>query len=99
MEQQGFRTWQTGELWIKAAEAGSFTCDSGTRCLWYTLASYHDCPSGFYVKADVLNVNGVAIGWTNEITASVAAKKAVAFQLRTPLDASTIRPTEIRCMG
>lgn len=99
MEEQGFSVWSSGETWLRAAEPGSFTCDSGTRCLWYTLASYSGCPAGFYVKADVLNANELAIGWTNEITASVAPNDGVAFQLRTLLDASTIRVAEVNCMG
>lgn len=99
MQEQGFVTWQSGETWLKAADPNSFTCDAGTSCLWYTLASFSGCPAGFYVKADIVNENDLAIGWTNEITASVAAQDAVAFQLRTTLNGSAMLPTEVSCMG
>lgn len=98
MENQGFRVWQSGETWVKAADPGSFTCDYGTRCIWYSIVSYSGCSAGFYVKGDILNENGVAIDWTNEITASVAATETVAFQLRTMTDGSKFRLTEISCM-
>lgn len=100
MEEQGFHTWQSGEVWLKAVDPESFTCDYGTRCIWYQLVSYSGCASGYYVKADVLNANDVAIGWTNEITASVQPQDGVAFQLRSADNGGeTIKVSEVSCMG
>lgn len=100
MEEQGFHTWQSGEVWLKAADPESYTCDYGTRCIWYQLVSYSGCASGYYVKADILNANDVAIGWTNEITASVQPQDGVAFQLRSADNGGeTIKLSEVSCMG
>lgn len=100
MEEQGFHTWQSGEVWLKAADPDSYTCDYGTRCIWYQLVSYSGCASGYYVKADILNASDVGIGWTNEITATVQPQDGVAFQLRSAdSGGETIKVSEVTCMG
>lgn len=76
---EGWKVVQSGELYVKAADAGSFTCDH-YKCLWYQVQSMSGCPGGVYIKADIVS-NGTAVGWTNAFSPSIKPGETVAVKL------------------
>lgn len=95
---EGWQVGVSGDIYLKAAEAGSFTCGTYD-CLWYTVTSVHGCSGGVYVKADIMS-NGVAVGWTNVISASVAPRESVAIQIEDHQGiGDAFRIAETNCMG
>lgn len=76
---EGWQVIESGDLYIKANESGTFTCGYAP-CLWYNVQSEIGCPGGVYVKADVMS-NGGAVGWTNAISPSVRPGESVLVQL------------------
>lgn len=94
----GWQVAESGELYVKAAAPGTFTCGSYD-CLWYSVHSISGCSQGAYVKADILS-GGTAVGWTNAITASIAPGETVSVQVEDHQGvADQFRLAEVSCMG
>lgn len=75
----GWMVLESGNVYAKAAEPGSFTCGYFT-CLWYSVQSFSGCPGGVYLKADILS-SGTAVGWTNAVSPSIKPGETVAVKL------------------
>lgn len=77
---------------------------SGASCGYYAcsdvlISSKNGCPSGFYVKGDIMS-GETPVDWTNEISAGVAPGEVVVVRLEDHQGIGTaFRISEIQCMG
>lgn len=92
----GWSIVQSGELYYKANEPGTFTCGRYT-CLWYNVQSTSGCPGGAYVRADILS-GGNPVAWTNAITPSILPGESVSVKLEDVQSAGDqFRVAEVTC--
>lgn len=99
MERDGYEVYDHGETYFRFVtdeESAQNPCDR-YRCVDGIILSVSGCPSGFYVKGDILS-NGVPVGWTNEWTASAQPHEHIWVRLEDYQGiGDEIRITEITC--
>lgn len=94
----GWQVAVSGDIYIKAAEPGTFTCGM-FNCLWYGVHSVSGCSGGAYLKADIMS-DGRAVGWTKAISASIMPGEAVSVKLEDVEGlGNQFRVSEAHCMG
>lgn len=101
MTDQGWATVVSGDTYYRFLtdeEKANSSCGSWT-CVWVVVVSMSGCPSGFYVKADILS-GETPVSWTNEISASAQPGESVVVQLNDVRGVGNVfRVSELNCMG
>lgn len=98
MTAQGFHIGQTGDVYYKTLETGTYSCGS-FRCLSYSVLSIDGCSAGIYVAASIED-GDVSVGKTNAITAGLQAEQVAIVRLDDYTNSgSSFRVTEVKCLG
>lgn len=83
-ESEGWAVAEHGETYVRFATAEDYAASGGScgyyDCLDVILFSQSGCPTGFYVRADIL-AGGTPVDWTNGFSPSALAGETVVLRL------------------
>lgn len=92
----GYKIAVSGNVYIKAAESGQYTCGR-YNCLAYFVHTIQGCPSALYVEASVVN-NGVVVGMSNDMVGGIPANGDASVLLEDIGNEGTaFRLTDVNC--
>lgn len=77
MEDQGYETAISGNVYIRALKTSEFTCGY-LSCLYYAVYVEKGCPSGVFIQGSI-DANGTSVGPVNARTAALGAKSNATF--------------------
>lgn len=93
---QGWTVIESGSLYGKFAEKGTYSCGH-YGCSNYLVASIYGCPTALYVEANVES-NGTVVGTTNELLGGLQPNQIASVMLEDYRDVGdSFRISEVNC--